>query len=99
MGRAGVTRYVYRKDKCGNLRALRVDECIPYRTGETLESLEERVTKDLHHLECEQGSRFQGIGEFSTSMLKRVWIDNREKDAAFDRARDEAFTRARERAG
>lgn len=72
---AGVTRYVVRNDKDGNPRVIRSDEVIPFRSGETLESMEKRVMKDLYHLECKQGSRFNGIGEFSPATLKRVWAE------------------------
>jgi hypothetical protein len=92
---AGVTRYVYRNDKDGNLRAIRSDQVIPYKAGETLASLEERVTRDLYHLECEQGSQFRGVAEFNPTQLKRIWVDNREADAAFERRREQALERAR----
>lgn len=93
--RAGVTRYVVRNDKEGNPRVIPANQIIPYKAGETLESMEERVRKELYGMECEQGSRFKGVAEFDTKFLKKVWIDNRERDNAFDKARDEAFARAR----
>jgi len=96
MGRAGVKRYVYREDAAGNLRALPIDGPLPTRHGGTLESMEDRVVRDLHELECQHGSRFDRIGEFSAAQLKQIWIDNRERDNAFDRARERAFRRAQE---
>jgi hypothetical protein len=93
--RAGVTRYVVRNDKEGNPRVIPANQVIPYKAGETLDSMEERVRKELYGMECEQGSRFKGVGEFDTKMLRKVWIENVERDNAFDTARQEAFKRAR----
>lgn len=94
---AGVKRYVVVNDKDGNPRVVPSNQIIPYRAGETIESLETRVRRDLYKMECEQGAQFNGIGEFGKSALKKVWIDNVERDAAFDRRREQAWRKQRER--
>lgn len=94
--RAGVTRYVVRNDKDGNPRVIPTNQIIPYKAGETLESMEERVRKELYGLECRQDPALKRLDEqFGTKLLRKVWIDNVERDNAFDTAREQAFARAR----
>lgn len=91
-------RWIYRTDESGRCRAIPCD-IVSYRTGETIPELEERVRRDLYALECKDGSRFNGIGEYSKNTLKKVWVDNVERDAAFDRRREQALRTQRERLG
>jgi hypothetical protein len=93
---AGAKRYVYRKDKSGNVRALLVSERIPYKAGETIASLEQRVARDLYDMECRQDPGLKRLeAEFGTTMMRKVWIENVERDNRIDAARQEAFARAR----
>lgn len=64
--------YVYRKDKSGNLRAMRLTERTEHRPGESVDSFEQRMLKTFHQLECEQGSRFH-IHGFNKEQIKRAW--------------------------
>lgn len=66
------------------------------------EQFEDQIIKGLHDLECEQGSRFNGVGqltegkyEYSPSMLKKVWIDDRKRYERIERRQQEALQRAR----
>lgn len=56
--------------------------------------MEERVVKDLYHMEQVQGSKFSGVGEFSKSQLKAIWVDNVGRDNAIERKREQALSRA-----
>jgi hypothetical protein len=89
-------RWIYRTDDSGRCRAIPCD-VIPQRGEEILETLEERTKRTLYELECKEGARFNGVGEFNNKFLKKVWVDNVERDAAFDRRREQAWARQRER--
>jgi hypothetical protein len=91
-------RWIYRTDESGHCRAFPCD-VVPYRGGETIPDLEERTRRTLYAMECEQGARFNGIGEFDKRALKKVWVDNVERDAAFDLRREQALQRQQERLG
>ncbi len=50
-----------------------------HRASRELEDFDTRMVKSLYTLECEQGSRFNGVPEFSPQVLKKIWIDNKRK--------------------
>jgi hypothetical protein len=94
--RAGVTRYVVRNDKEGNPRVIPANQIIPYKAGETLDSMEQRVVKELYGMECRQDPALNRLkAEFGTTLLRKAFIEHVERDNAFDTARQEAFKRAR----
>ena len=47
-----------------------------HRASRELEDFDKRMVSTLHHLECEQGARFNVPG-FSKNDLKKIWIDNK----------------------
>ena len=40
---------------------------------QTLPPFKERMKRAFYDLECERGSRFNGLPEYSKNTLKRVW--------------------------
>lgn len=85
--------YTYKPDKTGKVRPLLLIDPLKSVHYIGSQDFEKRMQKNLYDLECKEGSRFRGAQEFSPSTLKRVWVDNVERDNHRDARRDTAMAR------
>lgn len=53
---------------------MEVNTVAPYKGGESMEDFDTRMRKQLYHMECDEGSRFN-IPGMSKDTLKRTWFD------------------------
>ena len=61
--------------------------------------MEERVQRTLYDMECRQDPDLKRLRAEFGGLLKKVWVDNVERDAVFDRRREQALQAQRERLG